>query len=156
MTGSTGAIGPTGPSYIRQPFANLNIAEQSIANLGAVTYSAAGAAINGLDYTDTNTFTVKTPGIYVLECVLNLAADNDPGNDFAISLNNNLINAVAPAASAANAGPIVIIRVQSYLANTTVKIINRSGHNIRLANGINAGSAGHFIFYRIADAGAVT
>ena len=105
--------------------------------------------VSGAGFNGTDTFTVITPGVCALQCVLNLANGNAEGTLFSVRINNGN---VAPASNARNAGPLVLIRVQHYTANTTVSIMNRSGHNVLIAeDGTTEGSGGHFCLYRIAD-----
>jgi len=105
--------------------------------------------VNGVGFNDTDTFTVTNAGVYALQCVLNLANNNAEGTLFSVRVNNQNF---APASNARNAGPLVLIRVSYYDEGTTVRIMNRSGHNVLIAeDGTTNGSGGHFCLYRIAD-----
>ena len=99
---------------------------------------------------------MTNPGIYVIQCVLNLAEGHPAGTVFSIFVNNTTL--AAPAATRLSAGPIMIFRVADYGVNATVRIVNNSNHNVSIIEGegiggSNLGSAGHCIFYRIADRG---
>jgi len=158
VTGPTGLTGPTGPTGpILQPFLNSNIkGTQIIANGDAVTFPALGEApgewyARGIDYDGTDTFTIRYPGLYSLNCVLSL--DTTQGNNtFYIELNGS--SAVAGTANKNDIGQIVLTRVGYFAEGTTIRIVNGSGHPVTLSNATaNSSSTGHLALFRFADDG---
>ena len=106
----------------------------------------------GIEYNCIDTFTIKTTGLYSLTCVLSIHDATDEDTCFYVELNGT--SPVAGTAHLGNSGQLVLNRVGQLLADTTVRIVNGSGHTIKLANATgNTSSTGHFSLFKFADAG---
>jgi len=157
-TGPQGPAGQVGP--LLQPFMNSNIKGiQKIPKGGAVTFPPIDETPSqyygeGIEYNGTDTFRIVYPGLYSLTCVLSLDTDL-PDNAFSIELNN--ASHVAGTANIGTTGQIVITRVGYYVAGTTIRIINGSGHPVTLSNASNnQNSTGHLALFRFADERVMT
>jgi len=107
----------------------------------------------GVEYNGYDTFTIKTQGIYSITCVLSLAQGNQHDNTFYIELNGA---SVAGTANMGTSGQITLTRVGFFAADTTIRIINGSSHDVELTNSsTNVNSTGHLSLFRFADAGVV-
>lgn len=135
---------------ILQAYANANIEAQVVAAGAAVTYGSnttAGFTFNGSD-----TFTASRSGIYALTVVLNLAAGNQAGVSFGVSINGG--DFVAPSTNAGTVGQLTVIRVANTAAGSAIRIVNTASVSATLANAPSiGGSAGHLMIFRIADGG---
>jgi len=106
--------------------------------------------LEGITYNGTDTFTIVTPGLYSLTCVLSLDT-GERDNTFYIELNGY---AVAGTANMGTDGQIVLTRVGFVDAGTNVRIVNGSFHDITIANAsVNPSSTGHLSLFRFADLG---
>lgn len=160
IAGPTGPEGPPGPSVILQPYVNSNIGTnlfntQPIPVDGTVNFgNGASMTINGIDFNGTDTFTIRTTGIYYLSCTLSFEAGTPAGSTFGISISNAPL--LAPSSNTGSAGQITVHRVGTYLAGQTVRIINspRNAVTLRGADDI-AGTLGHLALFRFADGGVV-
>ncbi|RGP42328.1 hypothetical protein BTW32_31305, partial [Bacillus thuringiensis] len=154
--GPTGVTGPTGLGL--QPFVDANINGQLINSNDPVIFPSdvSNLTIFGIDFNGTDTFTITNPGLYVLGVTLNYNPATGGNTVFAVSLNSTA-TIVAPAANAGTVGPISIIRIAMYTSGTAIQIRNRSTGQVTIKNGNDPtgnellNSAGHIIFYRIAD-----
>jgi hypothetical protein len=166
IQGERGERGPQGPpgscedcqGENQQAFVNSNIkGALSVPDKGAVKFPALSETpgeyyASGIDYDGTDTFTIKYAGLYSLTCVLSLEADNPPDNTFYIELNKT--SPVAGTANLWTSGQITLTRVGYFDAGTTIRIVNGSGHAVKLCNSAaNGSSTGHFALFRFADDG---
>lgn len=155
--GPQGIQGEPGSEIILQPYANSNIIGlQDIPHGGAVTFPLLSQIgdyyTNGVEYDGIDTFTIVKSGIYSLTCILSLAHSNSQNNTFYIELNN--VSPVAGTANLGTEGQIVLTRVGFFAEDTTIRIVNGSGHTVRLENApINSSSTGHLSIFRFADGG---
>jgi hypothetical protein len=130
---------------------------QSIPSGGAVKFPAISETpkeylANGIEYDGTDTFTIKYAGLYSLTCILSLDVGNPADNTFYIELNKT--TPVAGTANLDTTGQIVLTRVGYLEAGTTIRIVNGSGHTVKLCNSAaNSSSTGHFSLFRFADDG---
>jgi hypothetical protein len=137
---------------------NSNIKDaQSVTNKSAVRFPQMSETpseyyANGIDYDGTDTFTIKYAGLYSLTCILSLDVGNPADNTFYIELNKT--SPVAGTANLSSTGQIVLTRVGYLEAGTTIRIVNGSGHTVKLCNSaVNSSSTGHFSLFRFADDG---
>ena len=104
-----------------------------------------------MEFDGTSTFTVITPGIYLLNLTLNFEAGTPAGSGFALSLNGG-VAPIAPIVNSDTAGNIFLTRVAIYAVGDTIAVRNISGNAVTLAEGSGIqNSAGKFNFTRIAD-----
>lgn len=152
-TGPAGLAGDTGPiglTLITQAYANANIPEQTVATNAAVTYGTNTTV--GITFDRADTFTIITPGIYALSVALNFGAPTPANSYFGISINGSAL--VAPSTNANETGQISVFRVGTLAAGDTVQVVNGAIGTVTLAESPGVtGSAGHLMFFRIADMG---
>ena len=105
----------------------------------------------GIEYNEPDIFTINTPGLYSITCVLSLADGNPPDNTFYIELSGR---SVAGTANMGTVGQIVLTRVGFITAGTTIRIVNGSDHTVDLENSaMNVSSTGHLSIFKFADTG---
>jgi hypothetical protein len=141
-----------------QAFVNTNIKDvQSVPNKSAVKFPNISETpseyyANGIEYDGIDTFTIKYAGLYSLTCILSLDVNNPPDNTFYIELNKT--SPVAGTANLGTTGQVVLTRVGYFDEGTTIRIVNDSGHAVKLCNAqANGSSTGHLSLFRFADNG---
>jgi hypothetical protein len=143
------------PKPLLQPYLNANIIDkQTIPINGAVTFPPPSEysqqyLTKGIDYNGLDTFTIITPGLYSLTCVLSLAADNPAENCFYIEINKN--TRVAGTSNMNASGQLVLTRVGYFEAGTALRIINASNHAVTLNYAGLPQCSGHLSLFRFAD-----
>jgi len=154
--GPKGDNGECGP--LLQPYINSNIkGKQTIPSGSAVTFPPLNETPTeylgeGIEYNGSDTFKILYPGLYSITCILSLDVDNQPDNTFYIELNKN--SPVAGTSNLGTVGQIVLTRVGYFAAGTTLRIVNGSGHPVKLNHASkNSSGTGHLALFRFADQG---